>query len=146
MTALNPSAKETLRSYGVTAAEWRRHHWGPEVTTWHGDTCGCPDDRCINHHHEEHEECRCLPVLLQQYAVQREAGPRCQCAPPDVASPCSGPMDAARLVNPLGYELTGCVPHAAKVLENWRPSGRVYPGSVESAAIDVFNLAHGRTS
>lgn len=33
---------------------------------WTGDSCGCPDDRCIGHHHADTDPCGCLDVLLDQ--------------------------------------------------------------------------------
>jgi hypothetical protein len=71
MTALNATAKATLRAAGVSQADWARTSAGqlPPVcgTEWTGDACGCPDDRCIGYHHDPHEECGCLRVLLDQY-------------------------------------------------------------------------------
>jgi hypothetical protein len=62
MTTLNETARETLREYGVTVAEWcRRNHMGDR---WFGDACGCPDDRCIGFHHVGSDDCQCLTALL----------------------------------------------------------------------------------
>lgn len=33
---------------------------------WRGDECGCPDDRCIGHHHEPGEQCGCLLAMIGQ--------------------------------------------------------------------------------
>ena len=65
MTKLNVTARETLREHGVTQAQFIRHHYGPDATTWGGDVCGCTDDRCANgYHHESVDDCRCLPVII----------------------------------------------------------------------------------
>jgi hypothetical protein len=62
MSALNASARDTLRAAGVSAAEWRkRNHMSK---TWLGDACGCPDDRCIGFHHYASDDCGCLSALL----------------------------------------------------------------------------------
>jgi hypothetical protein len=70
---LNTEARETLRWAGVSQAAWTRHHFGADAKTWHGDACGCPDDRCIGHHHDEHDDCGCLSALLAEAAA---GGPR----------------------------------------------------------------------
>lgn len=28
-----------------------------------GDVCGCPDDRCVGHHHAEGDPCPCVAAL-----------------------------------------------------------------------------------
>lgn len=85
MTALNAAAKAALRDAGVTQAGWARH-WFPcnavpgdpatEIgrPVWLGDACGCTDDRCTGYHHDEHEDCGCLLVLLGQYLTALRAG------------------------------------------------------------------------
>lgn len=62
---LNETAKATLREAGVSQAEWARAHF--QSGAWHGDACGCPDDRCIGYHHLDEDDCGCLPVLLDGY-------------------------------------------------------------------------------
>lgn len=69
-TALNETAKAMLREAGVSQAEWARTH--STDGKWHGDACGCPDDRCIGHHHERPDDCGCLPALLAEHARQAE--------------------------------------------------------------------------
>lgn len=69
MTRLNEAARDTLRSAEVTQAAWIRHHFGDGATTWHGDACGCPDRRCIGHHHDAQDDCQCLLVLLPDIAT-----------------------------------------------------------------------------
>lgn len=65
MSRLDRAARATIRQSGATIAGYTRHHFRDGV--WHGDRCGCSDDRCVGHHHDDHDECRCLPVLLEQY-------------------------------------------------------------------------------
>ena len=86
MAKLSPSARRILADAGVKAREWiafggwltetideaGQRTWVPE-TKWRGDSCGCTDDRCIGYHHDEHEECGCLPALLDELAKYREA-------------------------------------------------------------------------
>jgi hypothetical protein len=61
---LTATARETIRDRGVTIAGYVRH-WSPDGV-WRGDVCGCPDDRCIGYHHDDGEDCGCLPVLLRE--------------------------------------------------------------------------------
>ena len=63
MSKLNERAKTALRDAGVSQAAWARTNYMADGK-WCGDACGCPDDRCIGHHHDEDEECGCLPALL----------------------------------------------------------------------------------
>jgi hypothetical protein len=72
VTALNAAAKAALRDAGVTQADWAREHFADG--RWHGDTCGCPDDRCVGYHHYEDEVCGCLPALLDKYRGPRRGG------------------------------------------------------------------------
>lgn len=64
MTRLNYAARETLQLAGLTSRQWAQRHGYASAAEWRGDECGCPDDRCIGHHHDESEECRCLPALI----------------------------------------------------------------------------------
>jgi hypothetical protein len=67
MSQLNETARAVLRRAGVTPAEWDRANWG-NGTTWTGDSCGCPDNRCANgFHHMGADDCGCLPTLLDLY-------------------------------------------------------------------------------
>jgi hypothetical protein len=69
VSALNASAKAALRDAGVSQAEWARANWSADGK-WHGDSCGCPDDRCKDgYHHEPHEDCGCLETLLARYVA-----------------------------------------------------------------------------
>jgi hypothetical protein len=72
VTTLNATAKAALREAGFTPTEWIRIH-GYEGK-WTGDVCGCPDDRCANgFHHMGADDCGCLPTLLDQAVMWREA-------------------------------------------------------------------------
>lgn len=71
MTALNATAKATLRSYGVSQAALARRYFADG--RWHGDACGCPDDRCIGHHHDGPDDCGCLPAVLDEIRAERAA-------------------------------------------------------------------------
>lgn len=68
---LSRAALHELRLYGLTRAQYAQHFW--DDGRWHGDTCGCPDDRCVGYHHDADEECGCLPVLAEDVAVWRRA-------------------------------------------------------------------------
>lgn len=76
MTALNARARDVIKwsGYETPAGDWRwatiagyvRHYFPDGV--WSGDACGCTDDRCKDgYHHDPHEECGCLRVLLDAY-------------------------------------------------------------------------------
>lgn len=60
---LNSEARQQLRAAGISQAEWARRNYFQDGV-WHGDACGCPDDRCIGYHHDVNDECGCLPALL----------------------------------------------------------------------------------
>lgn len=62
---LSPLARSTIKDSGLTIAQYVREAGRWADGDWHGDTCGCTDDRCIGYHHDEHEECGCLPVLIE---------------------------------------------------------------------------------
>lgn len=66
MTQLNHEARETLRLAGITPAVWAKRHGYQAARDWRGDECGCPDDRCIGHHHDATDECGCLPALIKE--------------------------------------------------------------------------------
>ena len=86
MTKLNSEARRVLADAGITVRDWITYggwltdvtdeagnrEWIPE-TEWRGDECGCTDDRCSGHHHDEHEECGCLPALIQERTKARDA-------------------------------------------------------------------------
>lgn len=63
---LNAEAKDRLRQAGITQADWIRY-WG-DGTSWRGDACGCPDDRCMDgFHHYPNEECGCLAAWISDF-------------------------------------------------------------------------------
>lgn len=66
MARLNEDARNALSAAGLTMAAWTRRHFGTAATSWRGDSCGCPDDRCIGYHHDAQDECQCLPALLAE--------------------------------------------------------------------------------
>jgi len=68
---LDADAREQLRNAEISQAQWARHHF--QDGTWHGDACGCPDDRCIGLHHDAHDDCQCLPALLAEHTPGRTA-------------------------------------------------------------------------
>lgn len=68
MPKLNEEARQRLEAAGISVAAWSRRHHGS--SSWGGDKCGCPDDRCIGHHHEASEPCQCLPALIQDYETE----------------------------------------------------------------------------
>ncbi|MBO0984911.1 hypothetical protein [Rathayibacter sp. SD072] len=70
---LSPDVIDTLRAQGIDPDEWAREHGSPSAAEWGGDACGCSDDRCIGHHHDENEDCGCLPALLEQHFAQEMA-------------------------------------------------------------------------
>ncbi|MEC4854623.1 hypothetical protein R2325_02450 [Mycobacteroides chelonae] len=63
MSALSRSARADIKDSGLTIAAYVRHHMGGDGG-WHGDRCGCPDDRCIGFHHDSPYDCGCLPVCI----------------------------------------------------------------------------------
>jgi hypothetical protein len=69
MARLNLYAREILRDAGYTPKRWAETTGAisPEGE-WVGDACGCNDDRCIGYHHEEDEDCYCLPSLIELYS------------------------------------------------------------------------------
>lgn len=71
MARLNEDARTILASFDVTPRQWTKHHQ-PYGGRWSGDACGCPDDRCIGHHHLADEPCGCLRALLDDYLREGE--------------------------------------------------------------------------
>lgn len=73
MVALAPAARDEIKATAaladagvrVTIAGYIRHCFTDGK--WHGDSCGCPDDRCRGYHHDEHAECGCFEVVLREY-------------------------------------------------------------------------------
>lgn len=71
MSKLNDAARTELAIAGISVAAWSRRF--TERSTWAGDVCGCPDDRCIGHHHAAEESCGCLRALIREYTAAQEA-------------------------------------------------------------------------
>lgn len=69
MKQLSSEAIERLLGEGIDPIDWAKHHFGD--AHWGGDSCGCPDDRCIGHHHSGDERCQCLPALIDDYHAER---------------------------------------------------------------------------
>ena len=61
---LDAATVAILDSYNIEPHEWIALQ-GFDDETWRGDRCGCIDDRCIGYHHDAHEECSCLPSLIE---------------------------------------------------------------------------------
>lgn len=62
---LNPATVAYLAERGITRREWITEHG--HLAEWTGDTCGCPDDRCAGHHHDQDADCMCVAVLASEY-------------------------------------------------------------------------------
>lgn len=71
MTRLDFDAREQLDVAGITQTAWAREHFADGI--WHGDKCGCPDDRCIGYHHDAEDHCGCLPALIGMWLHGQEA-------------------------------------------------------------------------
>lgn len=71
---LTAHARQVIREYGFTVAEFARMQGYPDGK-WGGDICGCTDTgRCANgFHHDGTDDCGCLPVLLDQAVAWRAA-------------------------------------------------------------------------
>lgn len=61
MASISRNALEQINAAGFTRAQYVRE-FSDDI--WHGDRCGCPDDRCIGHHHQNPEDCSCLRAVL----------------------------------------------------------------------------------
>lgn len=75
---LSPRARNVIRWWfggPVTIAGYVRYWF--EDGVWRGDSCGCPDDRCIGYHHDRPEDCHCLESTLSEYAVWAQGCPGC---------------------------------------------------------------------
>lgn len=67
MSALSRSTLAQLREQGITRRQWVADVGRWLDGQWHGDRCGCTDDRCAGFHHDEDEACGCLPVLVEEW-------------------------------------------------------------------------------
>lgn len=68
---LRSSAVEALTDDGWKPEDWIDCRYGkpsPAGRVWLGDSCGCPDDRCIGFHHGKSDDCGCLTSLLDDPA------------------------------------------------------------------------------
>jgi len=65
---LSQHARLVIESAGLTVENYVGHH--SHDAAWHGDECGCTDDRCIGFHHAEDQSCGCLPVLIEEVLDQ----------------------------------------------------------------------------
>jgi hypothetical protein len=77
VTALSKRARETIKNWywgerPVTIAGYTRHFF-PDGE-WHGDRCGCPDDRCVGFHHDNEDDCGCLEPCLDSYVKAIRGG------------------------------------------------------------------------
>lgn len=80
MTTLSKQARDTIRFWyvgddpriRVTIAGYVRRE-GDLGGKWRGDSCGCPDDRCVDYHHDEWEDCQCLPAVLERWVREQQA-------------------------------------------------------------------------
>jgi hypothetical protein len=71
MSSMSRATIDALRAEGITRRKYVAHiaAWLTYDTPdpeWHGDRCGCPDDRCIGFHHGPDEECGCLAVFVAE--------------------------------------------------------------------------------
>ena len=70
---LSAAARNELQHAGSSPTAWSQRWFNDD--TWHGDTCGCPDDRCTGQHHDADEDCGCLRALLEDLGA--ETASRC---------------------------------------------------------------------
>lgn len=80
MSALSRSTLDHLAAWEITRRQWIEWCHGPGETTWHGDRCGCSDDRCIGFHHDEDDECSCLPAMIDERGESRQAAREAEAA------------------------------------------------------------------
>jgi hypothetical protein len=68
MSKLSTHARHRIHEAGLTIPQYTRHATGDPTYKgrWGGDSCGCPDDRCIDYHHGRYESCGCLESLLAE--------------------------------------------------------------------------------
>jgi hypothetical protein len=75
MTGLSREARETIKHWYPPTTIVGYVRWACGGDTWYGDACGCTDDRCIGYHHDEDDDCGCLPVLLDQHVYELRKHP-----------------------------------------------------------------------
>lgn len=66
---LDEDAREFLDGYGISEREWAVY-WQNGDPDWAGDACGCPDNRCVGHHHAADEPCECIRTLVRDYLAR----------------------------------------------------------------------------
>lgn len=64
MSRLSTDARHTIERAGITVTEYAAQFW--DDRKWHGSACGCPDDRCAGHHHDDDAICQCITALLRE--------------------------------------------------------------------------------
>lgn len=69
---LSPRARDVIRASGRTIASYVRAG-GYFDGEWHGDYCGCRDNRCIGYHHDGGDYCHCLDAWLEDLDKLKEA-------------------------------------------------------------------------
>lgn len=70
-TGLYPVALLEFDEASVDLADLIAQRW--DDGQWHGDSCGCEDDRCIGYHHDEREDCGCRPATIRTYLRSKQA-------------------------------------------------------------------------
>ena len=108
MAKLTEDAKITLREAGVSQAAWAREHFADGQ--WHGDACGCPDDRCIGFHHYGAEDCGCLVRAGLLRAAGRGYGPYDRKGRPSVSLYRAGDLDALAADDGIGWAAVRATP------------------------------------
>ena len=71
---LSRAARAEIAAYGLRPVDYIAHWFprdGAKMPSWGGDRCGCTDDRCAGFHHDEGEECGCLPALVRDVLAAR---------------------------------------------------------------------------
>lgn len=71
-TGLSAQARQIITERGITVSDYIAGRFTDGV--WHGDTCGCTDDRCQGgYHHDTGERCGCLASELDDHLHDRQA-------------------------------------------------------------------------
>lgn len=76
-------------------------------------------------------------IHTREAAVVNE---RCAAAHTEDPSACEGSPDALRIVDRTGAAVSGCVRHGAVLMASLE-GGRVYPATVQGAAIETYERA-----
>jgi ADP-ribose pyrophosphatase len=84
-----------------------------------------------------------LAEVLDQVDEDFPGDRRCQAAHAEDRRRCAGRLDAVRIVDSRDGQRMACIVHGPVLLASLT-GGRVYPGSVPEAAIEVFNQAQTR--